>query len=413
MVADPFFEGEVQVKTPGAPVPLWPADDLTAPGEARQIIITADEDNAGPIRVRSAEFAITRTSPDTTRRGLPKLNGGWSVKLTAHDGAVIPMNAFLIDADTADDKARWFAERIHHRCPSPSACAGIDIEFIGPQGLGSGDVLGPASASDNAIVRFSGTGGKAIQGSGVQISNSDVLTLGNDLNLNNHPIVSAAARDIEIIPGTTGNLVLDGQKWPRDTAAGSSKQFLQTDAAGQTAWANPPFDQPPYISGVTYLTIPGVESTDLTIVVDRLYGGYFQVTAPSQAFDRVSFEVKVAQAAKNARLGLFNVGTNGLPGSLVTDFGTISVATTGGKEITISETLSYGWYVLGIVTDATTCDIEQISNVGHRRLGSHVSGGALSGHVYVAHAYGALPDPFGAPTYTTVAREPRLGLRVA
>ncbi|KKM72932.1 hypothetical protein LCGC14_1415560 [marine sediment metagenome] len=235
--------------------------------------------------------------------------------------------------------------------------------------------------------------------------------LGGNLDVNGKSIVSVAAGDITLTPDTTGDVVLDGLKHPQ--ADGSANQFMRTDGADQLVLATPPFDQPPYIVGATYLSIPGAESTDLTMTVDRLYGTYFQVTAPSQAFDRVSFEVQTAEAAKTARVGLYNVGTGGLPGALVTDFGTISVASTGGKEITISETLSYGWYVLAIVTDATTCDIEQINNVGHRRLGASNSSNALRGFVYVAHAYAALPDPFGSPTYDTSAREPKLGLRAA
>jgi hypothetical protein len=40
---------------------------------------------------------------------------------------------------------------------------------------GSGDVTGPASATDNAIARFDGTGGKTIQNSGVTISDNNEM----------------------------------------------------------------------------------------------------------------------------------------------------------------------------------------------------------------------------------------------
>lgn len=54
----------------------------------------------------------------------------------------------------------------------------------------SGDVVGPASATDNAIVRFDGTTGKLVQGSGVTISDtSDNITtsgsyIGYDIAVN-------------------------------------------------------------------------------------------------------------------------------------------------------------------------------------------------------------------------------------
>ena len=42
---------------------------------------------------------------------------------------------------------------------------------------GAGDVVGPAVATDNAIVRFDATTGKLVQNSGVTISDSNVLVV--------------------------------------------------------------------------------------------------------------------------------------------------------------------------------------------------------------------------------------------
>lgn len=41
---------------------------------------------------------------------------------------------------------------------------------------GAGDVVGPASATDDAIARFDGTTGKLIQNSGVTVSDGNVVT---------------------------------------------------------------------------------------------------------------------------------------------------------------------------------------------------------------------------------------------
>ena len=43
-------------------------------------------------------------------------------------------------------------------------------------GAGSGDVVGPASSTDNAVARFDSTTGKLIQNSGVVIDDSDNIT---------------------------------------------------------------------------------------------------------------------------------------------------------------------------------------------------------------------------------------------
>lgn len=49
--------------------------------------------------------------------------------------------------------------------------------------VGSGDVSGPASSTDTAVARFSGTGGKTLQDSGVTIDASDNVTIPGDLTV--------------------------------------------------------------------------------------------------------------------------------------------------------------------------------------------------------------------------------------
>lgn len=48
----------------------------------------------------------------------------------------------------------------------------------GPAGVGTGDVNGPASSTDNAIARFDGTTGKIVQNSAVTISDAGGITAG-------------------------------------------------------------------------------------------------------------------------------------------------------------------------------------------------------------------------------------------
>lgn len=117
---------------------------------------------------------------------------------------------------------------------------------------GGGDVNGPSSSTDNAIPRFDSTTGKLIQGSTVLIDDSDNITavasltmagtLGvtgditvDNLQLNGNSITSTdAAGDINLTPHTTGDLVLDGMKWPQ--ADGSNTNVLQTNGSGQLSW---------------------------------------------------------------------------------------------------------------------------------------------------------------------------------
>jgi len=53
---------------------------------------------------------------------------------------------------------------------------GTGVQWVNA-GSGSGDVTGPSSATDNAVVRFDGTTGKIIQNSTVTLSDTGVLTV--------------------------------------------------------------------------------------------------------------------------------------------------------------------------------------------------------------------------------------------
>lgn len=59
-------------------------------------------------------------------------------------------------------------------------------------------------------------------------------SLGGNLTVMGYSIVSSAGGDIAITPNSTGNIVLDGQKWPQ--ADGTANQILKTDGAGQLSW---------------------------------------------------------------------------------------------------------------------------------------------------------------------------------
>lgn len=60
-------------------------------------------------------------------------------------------------------------------------------------------------------------------------------TLAADLDVNGNSIISSSNGDIAITPNGTGDIILDGQKFPQ--ADGSANQVLQTDGAGQISWA--------------------------------------------------------------------------------------------------------------------------------------------------------------------------------
>jgi hypothetical protein len=62
--------------------------------------------------------------------------------------------------------------------------------------------------------------------------------IGGNVTISGNSVISTDTNgDLNLTPNGTGDLVLDGVNWPQ--ADGSSGQFLKTDGAGQTSWADP------------------------------------------------------------------------------------------------------------------------------------------------------------------------------
>ncbi len=93
--------------------------------------------------------------------------------------------------------------------------------------LNSGSITSGFGAIDNGASAITTTG--TITGG---------VVVADNININGNTIISTdTAGDINITPDTTGDLVLDGVKWPQ--ADGSASQILTTDGAAQTSWETP------------------------------------------------------------------------------------------------------------------------------------------------------------------------------
>ncbi len=81
---------------------------------------------------------------------------------------------------------------------------------------------------------------------------------------------------------------------------------------------------------------------------------YMLIYVPSTVtYDRIGIQVNTAVAASNARLGIYHPHSSGeRPGALLLDAGVVSTATTGIKEINISQELTPGFHFLAMVRDA-------------------------------------------------------------
>lgn len=87
-------------------------------------------------------------------------------------------------------------------------------------------------------------------------------------------------------------------------------------------------------------------------------GNIAPIWLPAATYDRIGVYVQSGGTA-TLRLGLYTASTStGLPGTLVFDAGTISTASTGLIQATISQTLSAGWYWAAVVNDAHTSSFD-------------------------------------------------------
>jgi hypothetical protein len=67
-----------------------------------------------------------------------------------------------------------------------------------------------------------------------EVSEDTTPVLGGDLTVGGNSIISASNGDIAITPNGTGDVILDGLKWPQ--ADGTTDYVLKTDGAGQLSW---------------------------------------------------------------------------------------------------------------------------------------------------------------------------------
>ena len=125
----------------------------------------------------------------------------------------------------------------------------------------------------------------------------------------------------------------------------------------------------------------------------------------THSVDRIGVEVTSA-AGGNARLGIYASGSDGNPGSLVLDAGAVSTSTTGGKELTISQSLSGGTkYWLVYVLDATI-GFRGWSSWGGSPYGQPTlaaTDGVDGPAMYYTYTYGALPSTYSLASVTKLS----------
>lgn len=170
-----------------------------------------------------------------------------------------------------------------------------------------------------------------------------------------------------------------------------------------------------YVTGRYYGENNGNGLTTFALTANRLYFAPFFCIATT-TFDRLVVYVSTAVAATNLRLGIFNSGSDGFPGTRLLDAGTVASATTGTKEITISQSLTADTvYWLGVVSDgAPSIRVRSNSESPSLGIGDNITTNPDTG-IYMSHTYGALPASAGPLVYHGAGSSttPALRLRAA
>jgi hypothetical protein len=119
------------------------------------------------------------------------------------------------------------------------------ITIAASGGGGSGDVVGPASSTDNAFTRFDGTTGKLIQNStGATLSDTGGATFTGSVDVAG---TSTAGSNIKLYEDTDNgtnyvafkapDTIAANVTWTLPSADGTSSQVLSTNGSGTLSWA--------------------------------------------------------------------------------------------------------------------------------------------------------------------------------
>lgn len=188
--------------------------------------------------------------------------------------------------------------------------------------------------------------------------------------------------------------------------------FIKSDSGLSVAWTEkggsaagstviPQVSPRYYGSGAeeatTNFTVSGVTAADI-LVANPVF---VPVTI---SIDQVSWEVSTLQVGGLAKIGIYD-GNAGIPNNLIVESGDLDTSSTGLKTDAVNAQLVGGnWYWLAIVFNnvATLAGTLYPPGIKVQQFGSPdgLQASSFPTQMEVAHAYGALPDPFGAAVYS-------------
>ena len=160
------------------------------------------------------------------------------------------------------------------------------------------------------------------------------------------------------------------------------------------------------------------EAGGLALIADTLFAKPLVIPEHTIEFTAMCVFVQSPAPGKSIRMGIYHHGISTTfptdPDALLVDAGTADISTTGMKEISVSVTLSPGFYWLAIVSDSSVAKLHTDALESAKSITLLASNGLAVYQLSKAHTFGPLPDPFGTADRTIVSVTPyRTMLRVA
>lgn len=153
----------------------------------------------------------------------------------------------------------------------------------------------------------------------------------------------------------------------------------------------------------------GVSASANALTADEMVASLFPIPVAT-SFDQISITVSTLVNPSTIRLGVYAVGTDGKPGALIADWGTVSSSTTGQKTLSISWSPAVGWYYIVMSCSAGAAVLRFSGGMGVAPFGnpsgSVAIGGVTDWTKAAAGSSAALPNPFGSSPGATGTHRP-------
>jgi hypothetical protein len=170
----------------------------------------------------------------------------------------------------------------------------FSIDVSGDKGdPGAGDLSGPASSTDNALVRFDGTGGSTVQNSGWTLSDANALTAGGAFDMNGY------------------GLTVDGVKFEAGTESLPSAASLPAAVSGAQSLTLLPYSK-------HWIQIDG--STTLTVTSGATAGYQVDGAILQVTMDAVGSRTLTIVGATSASASAFDTSSLGADESVILAF---------------------------------------------------------------------------------------------